>query len=334
MEIGKILEKLARQDELGQKEACEVAAAFMQGSLSEAQMAGVLMGLKSKGETVGEIAAFAKAMREAGVKISPRRKRMVDTCGTGGDGKGTFNISTAAALVAAGAGVAIAKHGNRSVSSLCGSADVLEALGVKIDVEPANTERMIEEIGIGFLFAPSFYPCMRNVAKTRKELGIRTIFNLLGPLTNPAGADAQLVGVYAPSLVVPIANVLKELKVKRALVVNGCGMDEIGLGKTDVCEVKGKRISSYVLDAQELGFERRGIPIIGSREESAALIVEVLGGNEGAARDIVVLNAAAAIYAGGKAGSIVDGIKAAQRAIDSGAAMEKLEQLRNFAGEN
>ncbi|ADN35686.1 anthranilate phosphoribosyltransferase [Methanolacinia petrolearia DSM 11571] len=319
-------------------EAASVMREIMAGEATDSQIASFITAMRMKGETSREIASFAEAMRESGVKIHPKVKgTLVDTCGTGGDGSNTFNISTAAAIVAAGAGVPVVKHGNRSVSSRCGSADVLEALGVDIMAEPATVERTIEEIGIGFLFARSFHPAMGHASTARQETGIRTVFNVLGPLANPAGAQAQLLGVYDRELVVKIAEVLAILGTERAMVVHGDGLDEITTaGKTTVAELKDGEITEYTLDCRDLG-----IPLSSPGEltgddprTNACIIRRVLGGDEGekciGARDIVLLNAAAAIYVGGYAPTLEKGLSAAETSIDSGSAMRKLEALVGY----
>jgi len=260
---------------------------------------------------------------------------LVDTCGTGGDGKNTFNISTAAAFTAAGAGVTVVKHGNRGATSKCGSADVLEALGIKIDISPERVCEIIDENGIGFMFAQSHHPAMKYAGKVRKEIGIRSFFNLIGPLSNPAGADAQLLGVYDSSLTGKIAEVLNILGTKRALVVHGDGYDEITTtGITQVSEVNDGQIRSYSLDPSTFGFPKADAASLfgGDSQYNARIIRSVLAGEDGPRRDIVILNAAAAIYLGEKAESIADGIKYAERSIDSGHALEKLENLIFLSG--
>ncbi|MBI5379064.1 MAG: anthranilate phosphoribosyltransferase [Nitrospirae bacterium] len=310
--------------------------AILRGEATPAQIGALLVALRMKGETVEEIVAAARVMREHATRIQPRDSRVVDTCGTGGDGAQTFNISTAAALVAAGAGVTVAKHGNRSVSSRCGSADVLEALGVPLDLEPAEVERCLNTVGIAFLFAPRFHPAMKHAAAPRRELGIRTLFNLLGPLSNPAGASAQVLGVFDKHWVEPIACVLADLGVRRGFVVHGSdGLDEITLsGPTDVAELLEGRVSLAVIRPEAYGLtpcrpeELRG----GTVEENARIFREILEGKlHGAKRDVVVLNAAAAIVAGEKAADLGEGIARARQAIDSGAALGKVEALREFS---
>ena len=326
-----LMKKLAAGQDLSGEEAEQAMEGMVSGSFTPAQSAGMLMALKMKGESEEEIASFARVMRKHAVRIAPKAERLVDTCGTGGDSLRTFNISTAAALVACGAGVRVAKHGNRSVSSNSGSADVLEALGAKI-LQPPAVEKCIEETGFGFMFAPYFHPAMKNVASVRKELGVRTVFNILGPLANPAGARAQLLGVFDAVAAAKMANVLARLGSEHAMVVHSEGMDEIGLGKTQVFEVNEGRVSPYVLDAASFGLARQEIPQAQSAKESAGIILGVLQGELGAARDVSLINAAAAIYVSGKAGSIEDGLQMAEQSVDSGKAMEKLERIREFAG--
>jgi len=266
--------------------------------------------------------------------VHPQRRPVVDTCGTGGDAIKTFNVSTGAALVAAGAGVAVAKHGNRSVTSKCGSADVLEALGIRFDLGPEEVAKCIDEIGLGFMFAPSYHPAMKHAAPVRRELAMRTMFNALGPLTNPAGAEAQVLGVYAPELTETHAQVLRNLGSTRAFVVHGVGgLDEIStLGETQVTEVRDGEVSTYQLTPEDLGLPRaRPEDIAGSTpEENAALLIGVLEGETGPARDIMALNAAAAIAAGGKAETLQEALSVANESIASGAALGKLRQLQAF----
>ena len=329
IEISRMLEKLTDRQDLNLDEAELLMAEIMAGKISERKMAAFLVALKMKGESKDEVAAFARVMRENAIRIRPNINGLVDSCGTGGDGLGTFNISTTAAIIAAGAWVKIAKHGNRSVSSKCGSADVLEQLGVKM-LQPEDVKKCIEKIGIGFMFAPYFHPAMKNVAPVRKELGMKTVFNILGPLTNPAGADAQVIGVYDRKIMRIVADALTELDVKRALVVHSDGMDEIGLGKTNVTEIRDGTIEEYVLDGKEFGFSKRILQKINSNEESARIIRNILGGVEGAEMDVAILNAAAVIYVAGAADSIERGIELAMQSIDSGNAMRKLDKMIEF----
>jgi len=308
---------------------------IMSGEATEAQIASLLTALRMKGETIRELTSFAKVMREFCSKISPRTTSILtDTCGTGGDSIKTFNISTISAFVAAGAGVSIAKHGNRSVTSKCGSADLLEALGVKIDLEPIQVQECIEKIGIGFMFAPKFHPAMKHAVPVRKQLGIRTIFNVLGPLANPANAQAQVIGVYSKDLVEKIANVLKNLGTERALIVHGSGMDEIStLDKTFVAELKNNEVKTFEIDSLDFGFKADVNNLkISTIEDAVKTCKEILSGTKNAKRDIVLLNSAAAIYVSGKAQTIASAIKFAEKSIDSGKALEKLNQLINFGG--
>lgn len=308
---------------------------LMDGALSDAMKAALLVALEVKGASISEITGAAKAMRSRVRRVHHSCQDVVDTCGTGGDGKGTFNISTAAALVAAAAGVPVAKHGNRSVSSRSGSADVLEELGVELDLTPGQMARSLETIGIAFLFAPKLHPAMAEVAPLRKELGIRTIFNVLGPITNPAAAQRQLIGVFALDLVEKIAAVLAALGSTHAMVVHGSdGLDEITTtGPTHVCELKMGELTSYTLDPEDFGFERVEPQDLhgGDPAKNAVLIEEVIGGQGGPLADITALNAAAALYVGGRAEDLADGVGLARQAILSGAACRKLEQLRSFS---
>jgi anthranilate phosphoribosyltransferase len=304
---------------------------IMTGQATQAQIGGFLAGLRMKGETPEEIAAFARVMRAHAIRVSPDVSgTLVDTCGTGGDGSQTFNISTAAAFVAAGAGVPVVKHGNRGVSSRCGSADVLTALGVTIGIPPETQTKIIQDTGIVFLFAPSHHPAMKHVMSARQDLGCRTVFNLLGPLANPAGAKAQVLGVYAENLTGTIAEVLHLLGVSRAMVVHGSGLDEITTtGETTVTELDGDRMKKYTLSPEQFGLARAARTDIlgGDPEENARIVRAVLAGKKGAARDVVLMNAGAAIYVGGRAGTLAEGIRLAAGSIDSGKAKGKLDAL-------
>ncbi|MFC7228332.1 anthranilate phosphoribosyltransferase [Salinirubellus salinus] len=317
--------------DLSQAEARE-AATFVFEEATEAQIGALLTGLRAKGETEAEIAGLAEGMRGAARTIAPDRTPLVDTCGTGGDDYDTINVSTTSAIVVSGAGVPVAKHGNYSVSSSSGSADVLEVAGVNVEAEPPAVERAIERDGIGFMLAPVFHPAMKAVIGPRRELGMRTVFNVLGPLTNPAGAGAQVVGVYDPDLVPVLARALARMDVDHALVVHGSGMDEIALhGETAVAEVEGETISEYTLTPADLGLDAAPVEAIagGTPEENAADLRGIVSGDvTGAKRDVVLANAGAAIYAAGGADSLEAGVEAAREAIASGAASEKLEQLR------
>ncbi len=327
-----VLNKVMKRCDLTRHEMAAVMDAIMTGSVPPAQIAALLTALRMKGESVSEITGAAQAMRKHAVFIDAGARTVVDTCGTGGDGLHTFNISTAAAFVTAGAGVCVAKHGNRAVSSKCGSADVLMALGVKVDATPEVIEQCIQEHGIGFLFAPNMHPAMKHAMPVRRELGFRTIFNMLGPLTNPAAATGQVLGVFAPELTEVFAHVLKELGARRALVVYGMdGMDEITVtGPTRVCELRDGVIRTYELSAELLLGETFTAAELagGDAVQNAEILRAVLLGSElGAPRKITLLNAAAAIVAGEKADRIEDGLALAEESINSGAAFRKLEAL-------
>ncbi len=323
--------KLVESRDLTQMEAADAMSEIMMGAATPAQIGAFLSALRMKGETSEEIAAFARVMRARAVRITPRVVgTLVDTCGTGGDGTGTFNISTAAAFVAAGAGVPVVKHGNRGVSSRCGSADVLEALGVNIRLPPRRITGIVEDLGIAFLFAPEHHPAMKCVAGVRCELGTRTVFNLLGPLLNPAGAEAQVIGVYSPDLTRRLAEVLRLIGLERGMVVHGEGMDEITTtGVTRISELQDGTIRDYTIDSLDFGIPRAEISDLagGDAAENARILLAVLEGERGAHRDIVVLNAGAAIYVGGAAGSIAEGIGRAEQAVDTGSALGKLNRL-------
>jgi anthranilate phosphoribosyltransferase len=312
-------------------EASGVMNTIMAGGATPAQIGSLLTGLRMKGETPDEIAAFARVLRDHAVTVQPHvAGTLVDTCGTGGDGAHTFNISTTAAFVAAGAGVPVVKHGNRGVSSQCGSADVLAALGVNLSVSPGKQAQIVEQVGISFFFAPDYHPAMRHVMAARQEIGCRTVFNLLGPLANPAGAQAQLLGVYRPDLTGTVAEVLRLLGIARAMVVHGSGLDEMTTtGETIVSELQTGSIHRYVITPEQYGIARAAPSDLsgGDPAVNARILCEVLGGERGAARDIVLLNAGAAVYIGGKARDLREGIVRAAGSIDSGAALEKLTAL-------
>ncbi len=316
---------------LGRDEMHEVFGHVMDGAASDVLKSALLVALRMKGETAEEITGAAMAMRERVTPIDVNRDDLVDTCGTGGDGRGTFNVSTIAALVAAGAGANVAKHGNRAVSSSCGSADVLSALGVHIDLDAARMAEVLRRAGIAFLFAPKLHPAMAAVAGVRKELGVRTIFNVLGPLTNPAFAKRQVLGVYAERLVDVVAQVLNALGAKHALVVHSRdGLDEISISAaTRVCEVRDGEMRSYEVTPEELGLPRHPIEAVagGDARANANIAREVLNGANGARHDIVVANAGAALYVGGLAPTIRDGVALAKESVASGRAYEKLQQL-------
>ncbi len=320
--------------ELAQQSMREIMA----GEATPAQIGAFLTSMRMKGETVDEITALALVMRENAVRINPHvNGRTVDTCGTGGDRVKTFNVSTAAALVASGAGVPIAKHGNRSVTSKCGSADVLEALGVNLNASPSVVQKAIEQVGIGFMFAPAFHPAMKNAIVPRREIGVRTVFNILGPLTNPANANAQVLGVYDANLVEPMAKVLEKLGTEEALVVHGMdGLDEIStIGKTKLAWLKDGRITSSEISPQDLNLKQaRPNEISGfDIEQSAKLLVNILNGEEGKLStrlQMVLANAAAAIVVGGKTDDLASGVEAGNESITSGKAYGKLKQLIEF----
>jgi len=333
--IQRSLARLLDGHDLTRDEARGTMAVIMAGEATDAQIAGFLVALRAKGETADEIAGCAEAMREHVLRVNPTRTDLVDVVGTGGDGANTYNISTAAALVTAAAGAAVAKHGNRSASSQTGAADVLEALGFRLELPPERIERSIDELGFGFLFAQAHHPAMRHAAPVRRELATRTVFNVLGPLTNPAGAQALVLGVYAPGLVRTLADALVQLDVRRAYVVHGAGgLDELSpCGPNLVCEVKGGLIREYELDPLELGIERcdpdelRG----GGPATNAAALRDVLAGADGGHRSAVILNAAGGIAAVSEADDIREGLVQARAAIDSGAAAARLDELVEFS---
>jgi anthranilate phosphoribosyltransferase len=345
------LHRIANQSQsLARTEAREVMAEVLAGNCTDAQIATLLMALRMKGETVEEIVGFAEAIRAAATPLpilsataldlsgtgrdALLESALVDTSGTGGDASGTFNISTATAFVTAGAGVRVAKHGNRSISSKCGSADVMEALGVKIQLTPEEAARCLGEIGICFLYAPDLHPSMKQVQKVRRELRLRTMFNLLGPLTNPARASGQVVGVYALDMVEKLAEALSMLGLHRALVVHGLdGLDEITItGPTRVAEARDGSVRTYEVDPEQFGMKRATLADIsgGDAEENAAIVREVLSGKKSPRRDVVLLNSAAALVAAGSADHLAEGVPLAAKSIDSGAAAAKLAALESF----
>ncbi len=335
MNVQQALARLLDGHDLSRGQARAVMNEVMEGEATPAQIGGLLVALRLKGETADEIAGCAEAMRSHVLAVRPGRDDLVDTAGTGGDGARTINISTAAALVAAAAGAGVAKHGNRAVSSASGSADVLEALGFRLELPPAQIERSIDELGFGFLFAPTHHPAMRHAAPVRRELATRTVFNVLGPLTNPAGARAQVVGVYAPALVRTVAEVLAQLGARRAFVVHGAGgIDELSpAGPNLVCEVFTGEVREREIDPLELGVARcdpadlRG----GSPAENAAAIRAVFAGENGGRRAAILLNAAGAVAAAGHAADLREGLDLARQAVDSGAAAARLDALVEFS---
>jgi anthranilate phosphoribosyltransferase len=316
---------------LGRDEMHDVFGEVMDGRATDVQKSALLIALRMKGETAEEITGAAMAMRERVTPLTVDRDRIIDTCGTGGDGRGTFNVSTIAALVAAGAGASVAKHGNRAVSSSCGSADVLAELGVNIDLDAQRMSDVLQRTGISFLFAPKLHPAMGAVAAIRRELGVRTIFNVLGPLTNPAFARRQVLGVYSLHLVEVVARVLLALGAEHALVVHSRdGLDEISISAaTSVCEVRGGALRNYELTPEEIGVQRHSLADLagGDARENARIAREILSGGNGARTEIVAANAGAALYISGAAKTIRDGVAMAREAIASGAAMTKLEEL-------
>ena len=338
--LREVLRKAAAGEPLTEGEAERALETIMEGTVPPAATAALLTGLRVRGETVSEIVGFARAMRRFAAKVDAPED-VVDTCGTGGDAKGTINVSTAAAFVARGAGVTIAKHGNRAATSLAGSADVLEALGAEIELGPEQVGKCIRESGIGFMFARTHHPAMKFVAPVRAELPFRTVFNLLGPLTNPAGARRQVVGVFGGAYVWPVAEALRDLGAEKALVVHGMdGMDEITVtGKTLIVEVEEENIKEYEISPEDLGLARHAPDGLlgGDAHLNARILRDVLSGEErGAARDIVLLNAAAAVYVSGKVQTLEEGLRLAEESIGSGAAIGSLEDFvhttRRIAG--
>ncbi|MBI4525102.1 MAG: anthranilate phosphoribosyltransferase [Deltaproteobacteria bacterium] len=331
MNIREAIAKLVNRGDLSEQEMISVMNEIMTGAATPLQVAAFLTALRMKGETVEEITGAARVMREKVRRVRAKAELVLDIVGTGGDQKGTINISTASAFVVAGAGVTVAKHGNRSVSSQSGSADVLAALGVKIDASKEQVEECIEKIGIGFLFAPLLHEAMKHAVQPRREIGIRTIFNLLGPLTNPAFATHQLTGIYDGTLTDPIAQVLRNLGTARAMIVHGCeGLDEISLcGPTRVSELREGQIRNYSLTPEEVGLQRCRLEEIqgGSPEQCADALRSILRGKKGPKRDVVLLNSSAALYISGAAGSLTEGIRIAEESIDSGKAEQKLKSL-------
>ncbi|NHX35131.1 MULTISPECIES: anthranilate phosphoribosyltransferase [Halolamina] len=325
-----LIRRVTDGEDLSVDEAREAATLVFEEA-TEAQIGALLSALRAKGETEAEIAGFAQGMRDAARTIDPDGAPLVDTCGTGGDDYSTINVSTTSAIVAAGAGVAVAKHGNYSVSSSSGSADVLEVAGADVEAEPPAVEAAIERDDIGFMLAPVFHPAMKAVIGPRKELGMRTIFNVLGPLTNPAGADAQVLGVYSEELVPLIANALTHMPVDHALVVHGDGMDEIALhGPTTVAEVEGEEVTEYTITPEDLGLDSAPVDAIagGTPEENAADLRGVVTGDvTGPKRDVILANAGAAIYVAGLADDLRDGVERAAQAIDGGDAAAKFDAL-------
>jgi len=348
MTITEAIKKAVDRRDLSQVEAEAVLDQILTGQCTDAQIAALLTALRMKGETVDEVIGFARAMRRKAAPVRPQsivssemadteREALIDTCGTGGDVSGSFNVSTATAFVVAGCGVRVAKHGNRSVSSQCGSADVVEALGVKIELAPERIAACIDAVGIGFLHAPLLHAAMRHVGPSRRQMGIRTIFNMLGPLTNPAGANTQVIGVYAAHLTELLAEALRALGSRRALVVHGSdGLDEISISAPSrVTELRDGRLTTYTLQPEDFGLARAPLDGIrgGDAEQNRRIILDILQGTAGPRRDIVLLNAAAALVASGKVANFTDGVRLAADSIDSGKAMTRLEQLIAFTNQ-
>jgi anthranilate phosphoribosyltransferase len=343
--ITEALKKVVERIDLTASEAESVLEQIMTGQCTDTQIAALLTALRMKGETVEELTGFARVMRKKAARVKPQsveasiggteREALLDTCGTGGDVSGSFNISTATAFVVAGAGVRVAKHGNRSVSSQCGSADVVEALGVRIDLPPERVADCIDEVGIGFLHAPLLHDAMKYVALARKQMGIRTIFNMLGPLTNPAGADTQVIGVYAPNLTELLGSVLQALGSRRAFIVHGInGLDEISIsGESKITELSSAELNTYTIRPEDFGFERVSMKEIqgGDARHNAEIIRDILNGKPGPRRNIVLLNAAAALVASAKAAHLKEGIEVAAHSIDTGAALSRLQHLIEFS---
>lgn len=331
------LRRITQRIDLSEEEMSAVMDALMSGELTDAQMGALMAALATKGETFAELAGAARTMRRKAHRLHVTASTVVDTCGTGGDGAHTFNISTTAAFVVAGCDVTVAKHGNRSVSSRCGSADVLEALGVRLDVDPEVVEEALAEIGIGFLFAPLYHGAMRHAAKARREVGIRSLFNMLGPLTNPAGANCQVLGVFAPELTEMFAKALQLLGARRAFVVHGHdGLDEITVcAPTRVTELHDGLIRTYDLDPERILGRTAPSDALrgGSPEDNARILRSILEGAPGPCRDVVVLNAAAALVAAGSAEDLREGVNLAEKSLDSGAARSKLDALVRFTQE-
>lgn len=337
MSIHDAIRVLVDNENLTEEQAATAMDAVMSGEATAPQIAGFLIALRMKGETVSEITGCARTMRRRAVTIRPNRRPLIDIVGTGGDGCNTFNISTAAAIVAAGAGAAVAKHGNRAVSSRCGSADVLEALGVNVDTAPSHVQTCIDESGIGFMFAPRYHQAMKFAAAPRRELGVRTVFNVLGPLTNPAGVQRYVLGVYDAKLVPTMAAVLHGLGVERAFVVHGApGMDEFSIcGDTLVASVEPTGVRQFTVTPEQVGLRRAALASImgGTVEDNAQRIMTVLrGDDQGAPKDAIAFNAGAGLVVAGLAGDLREGVAMAVEAIDSGKARDTLNALRRFSG--
>ncbi|WP_404419958.1 anthranilate phosphoribosyltransferase [Marinospirillum sp.] len=334
MDMKAALDRVTRHENLSRDEMRDVMQLIMTGEATQAQMGGFLVALRMKGESVDEITAAAEVMRSLATPVTVNSEQLVDIVGTGGDGANLFNVSTCTSFVVAAAGGQVAKHGNRSVSSSSGSADVLEAAGVNLNITPIEVARCVEELGVGFMFAPAHHSAMKHAVGPRKEMGVRTLFNILGPLTNPASAQYQLLGVYTPELVRPLAEVLDQLKLKHALVVSAeDGLDEVSIAAvTHVAECRDGQLLEYTIQPEDFGLERHSLDSlkVETAQESLQLIRQVLGNEQGPALNMVLLNAGAALYAADIADSIIEGVALAQDAIASGQAAEKLKALVNF----
>jgi anthranilate phosphoribosyltransferase len=334
--IQEAIKKVVSRENLSRDEARQLMAYIMEGQATDAQIAAVLIALRMKGETIDEITGFAETMREKASKVDNRAHALLDTCGTGGAAVKTFNVSTLSAIIASSAGVSVAKHGNRAMSSKCGTADVLEVLGINIALSPEQAEECLQKTGFCFMFAPLYHKAMKYAVGPRKEIGMRTVFNVLGPLTNPAGANLRVLGVFDQNLTEVIALVLHELGTERAMVVAGYdGLDEITInGPTKITELKDGKVFTYDLTPEQVGLQSYSLEEVsgGDAEFNAQIIRDVLDGKKGAARDIVLLNAGASLYIAGKADSIADGVKEAAGLIDAGAAKAKLQQLIEVTG--
>ena len=333
MNFQAIITKLGNRQNLKADESQNLMKSIIAGEMSDARVGAVLIALNHKGVSVGELRAFVETLREFAVRIHPKADPLFDNCGTGGDHSSTFNISTVTAFVLSACGVIVTKHGNRSVSSTCGSADVLEHLGVNIQLTPDQVKQCIEELGIGFLYAPNHHPGFRSVSHIRRELGVRTVFNMLGPLLNPASVNAQVIGVYDPQLTELFAETLRELGVSDAMVVHGAGLDELTLcGPTRITQLRARRLRTYYLNPADAGLEPCSMKEITARslEESADIFMEVLDGRQSARKDTVLINAAAGLVTTGRARTFTEGVQQAGEAIDSGAARQKFEHFRRF----
>lgn len=337
--IREAIKKVVEGEHLSQEEAIAAMTEVMEGEATPAQVASFITALRMKGETVDEITGFVKVMREKSVKVRPKTVDLLDTCGTGGDKLNTFNISTTATFVIVGAGVTVAKHGNRAASSSCGSADVLEALGVRLDLTAEQVALCIDKAGLGFMFAPAMHPAMKHAVGPRKEIGVRTVFNILGPMTNPAGAKRQVIGVFSPSITETMANVLCALGTHRAMIFHGmAGLDEMStLGETKVSEVKDGEVKTYSLSPSDVGLETAQIADLAAGDggvvDNVRVLLSVLDGEKGPRRDIVLMNAAAALAVVEKANDLRQGIELAAKSIDSGAAMNALNTFKSVTQE-